>query len=72
MDTQVGAKAPAGAGAHTEDTQTLPAEPGFSDTLPLGSGKEIVLQAAALLPSRPKQKQQAVEILQVHVFSWTK
>lgn len=69
MGTQVGTEATAGAAAQEEDTQTLPAGLGFSDALPLGSGKEIVLQAAALLPSRPKGKQQAVEVLQVHLFS---
>lgn len=60
------------AGAQGKDVQTLPAELDFSDSLPPGSGKEIVLQAAALLLSRPKGKRQAVEILQVRVFSWTR
>lgn len=48
MGTQVGAEAAAGAGAQGEHAQTLPAGLGFSGALTLGSGKQIVLQAACL------------------------
>lgn len=70
MGTQVGAKAQAEAGAQVEPTQPLPAGLGFSDTLPLASGKGILLQAVVMLASRPKGKHWAVEPLQVHVLSW--
>lgn len=41
-----GSEATVGAGAQGEDTKTLTAGLGFSDSLPLASRKEIVLQAA--------------------------
>lgn len=46
MGTQVGAEATVEAGAQGEDAKAVPAGLGFSDVLPLGSRKEIVLQAA--------------------------
>ena len=66
----MGAKAQAEAGAQAEPAQPLLAGLGFSDTLPLRSGKGIPLQATVMLPSRPKGKHRAVEALQVHVLSW--